>query len=111
MKIFINNFFDDMSLKPLYSLFNNVFNENIEIGNFENSDILFESVFGSNTLLYKKKWLYTFLFIGEPDRRLPLFLQNVIKDFSCVLKGKNENDVATNVINFPLYVFYSDIIL
>jgi hypothetical protein len=111
MKICIYNFFNDIDLNPFILLFNNVFNETIEYGNIENSDILFESIFGNNTLLYNKKWKYSFFFIGESDRRLPLFLQNGmnnkrLNDYSCILKGKSENDFG-NIINFPLYLFYS----
>jgi len=108
MKIFINNFFNDLDLSPFYKLFELTFNVNIELGNIENSDILLESVFGENTLLYHKKWLYSFLFIGESDRRNDkIFMKNklnIIKDYSCVLKGEKDNG---NVINFPLFVFYS----
>lgn len=113
MKVFFNNFFHDLDLSPFYCLFRNVFNENIETGTAENSDILFESCFGNNTLLYSKKWTYSFLFLGESDRRLPLFIENGLqnprlKDYSCILKGKSENDVnSTNTVNFPLFVFYS----
>jgi hypothetical protein len=102
-----------MDLSPFYKLFENIFNENIEIGTVENSDILFESVFGNDTLLYKKKWLYSFFFIGESDRRLSIFIENGLqnsrlKDYSCVLKGKSGNDKnSKNVINFPLFVLYS----
>jgi hypothetical protein len=113
MKLYLHNFFHDLDLSPFYNLFKNVFNEKIEPGTIENSDILFESVFGNNSLLYDKKWLYSFLFIGESDRRLCLFIKNGLnnprlKDYSCVLKGKSENDYKfTNVVNFPLYTFYS----
>lgn len=113
MKIYFNNFFNDFDLSPFFKLFQNVFNENIEIGTMENSDILFESVFGSGTLLYQKKWLYSFLFIGESDARLHIFLENGLKnvrlkDYTCILKGKSENDDSScNVINFPLFVLYS----
>ena len=111
MKICIHNFFHDVDLKPFMFLLNNIFNETIENGNIEDSDILFESIFGNKTLLYNKKWRYSFLFIGESDRRLPQFLynglnNNILKDYSCILKGKSENDMS-NVVNFPLYIFYS----
>jgi hypothetical protein len=113
MKIYLHNFFHDIDLSPFYNLFTDVFNEIIELGTIEDSDILFESIFGNNSLLYHKKWLYSFLFIGESDRRLPIFINNglnnpILKDYSCILKGKSENDYKfTNVVNFPLYVLYS----
>ena len=113
MKVYFNNFFHDIDLSPFIQLFQNVFNTNIETGTVNNSDILFESVFGNATMLYSKKWLYSFLFIGESDRRLSIFINNgmqnpIIKDYSCVLKGKSENDnLNKNVINFPLFLLYS----
>jgi hypothetical protein len=113
MKLYFNNFFHDQDLSTFFNLFKNVFNEPIEIGTFENSDILFESIFGENTLLYSKKWSYSFLFIGESDRRLSIFVRGGLgnarlKDYSCILKGKSKNDNnSLNVVNFPLYIFYS----
>ena len=112
MKICFNNFFNDMDLSPFFNLFKNVFNANIEIGDMEDSDILFESCFGSETLLYKKNWSYSFLFLGESDRRLSIFIEDGLqnprlKDYSCILKGKSENDRnSKNVVNFPLFVLY-----
>jgi len=109
MKIYFNLFFNDFDLSPFYILFKQTFNEKIELGSIEDSDILFESVFGENTKLYYKKWSYTFLFIGESDRRLPIFMNkrienDTLKDYSCVLKGEKDNN---NIINFPLFVLYS----
>ena len=78
--------------------------------NMEESDILFESVFGYHTKLYDKKWKYTLFFSGESDRRIwnsiikgsPRI--HTIQDYDCVLKGeKNHN----NVINLPLFAYYS----
>jgi hypothetical protein len=81
-----------------------VFNQNIELGTLDDSDILLESMFGKETYLYKKKWAYTFCFIGEADRRIPDIMKNkMFKDYSCVLKGELSHD---NIVNFPLFVFY-----
>jgi len=81
-----------------------VFNENIELGTLDDSDILLESMFGRETYLYKKKWRYTFCFIGEADRRVPeIMINRMFKDYSCVLKGELSNH---NIVNFPLFVFY-----
>ena len=105
MKIIFNNFFYDQDLSPFLFLFNLVFNEPIEMGTLEDSDILIESIFGHNTFLYEKKWSYSFCFIGESDRRIPIFKQNIrLKDYSCVLKGEINNN---NIVNFPLFVFYN----
>lgn len=110
MKIFLNTFFNDLDLSPFLCLFTNVYGTPCEFGDFSESDILLESVFGNNTAFYKKKWKHTFLFIGEADRRLPLFMpnrlhNNIPKDnYSCILKGEINN---ANVVNFPLFVFYT----
>ena len=106
MKIHLHNFFNDMDLSAFYRLFEQVFQEPIELGTAENSDILFVSVFGQRTLLYTKKWRYSFLFIGESDRRLSIFMGNrmhTIKDYSCVLKGEPDNG---KTVCFPLYLLY-----
>ena len=108
MKIHLHNFFNDMDLSAFYRLFELVFQEPIESGTVENSDILFESVFGQKTLLYTKKWRYSFLFIGESDRRLPIFMGNrmhTLKDYSCVLKGQEDNGTT---VCFPLYLLYAE---
>lgn len=107
MKICLNNFFHDLDLFPFYKLFECVFDEKIELGTLEDSDILVESVFGDNTFLYEKKWLFTFLFIGESDRRAAIFLESrlhTLNDYSCVLKGEKDRD---SIVNFPLFVLYS----
>jgi len=105
MKIIFNNFFYDQDLSPFLYLFKLVFNENMEIGTLADSDILIESIFGNDTFLYKKKWLHSFCFIGESDRRIPIFTKNnIFNDYSCVLKGEINNK---NIVNFPLFVFYN----
>ena len=76
-------------------LFKKVFNTNIELGNFEESDILLETIFENNTYLYKKKWAYSFLFSGESR------LNRIHKDYTCVLYGEKNHD---NIINVPLFI-------
>ena len=63
--------------------------------NFEESDILLESIFGSSTYLYAKKWKYSFLFSGESR------LNSWYKDYTCVLYGEKNHD---NIINIPLFI-------
>jgi hypothetical protein len=109
MKLYLNLFFNNLDLTFFYKIFEKTFNTKIELSTLEDSEILFESVFGNNTLLYHKKWVYTFLFIGESDRRLPAFMnnrliQNTFKHYSCVLKGELDNN---NIINVPLFTLYS----
>jgi len=109
MKLYLNNFFHDLDLTFFFKLFEKSFHTTIELSTFEDSDILLESVLGDTTLLYSKRWLYTVLFIGESERRLPGFIynrlvQNTFKDYSLILKGEMDNK---NIINVPLFVLYN----
>ena len=108
MKLFFNAIFHDLNLDFFLDILKNVFNEEIIRGSFEDSDILFESVFSAETIMYKKPWKYTFFFQGESDRRLPIFMKaridnNTLKDYSCILKGEQSN---ANIINLPLFPLY-----
>lgn len=77
------------------NLFKLVFNENIEIGNLEDSDILLETVYENNTKLFEKKWKYTFLYSGESR------LNNYYNNYSCVLCCKKNHN---KFINCPLFI-------
>lgn len=76
-------------------LFKKVFDTDIELGNFEESDILLETIFENNTYLYAKKWSYSFLFSGESR------LNKFHKDYTCILYGQKNHD---NIINVPLFI-------
>ena len=105
MKLHLHGFWNDDPIDFFVTLIQNVFECPIEVGSFEESEILFESVFGGGTRLYDKKWKYTFFYSGESDRRLPIFIGNrSIEGYSCVLKGEPNN---RNRINLPLFVYYS----
>ena len=104
MKVFVNGFWkgflegtDPVSVSVFLELLTYVFNEKVECGTFEESDVLLESLFLSKTCLMNKSWKYSFLFSGE-SRILPFY-----DKYTCVLYGvKNQQ----NIINCPLYVFY-----
>jgi len=107
MNIFFNNFWgsfiDENQHEIFILLFKYIFGQDICMGNYENSDVLIESVFGT-TVLNTKKWKYSFLFIGEPTRRVyTVDAFQHFSNYSCVLKGENNNK---NVVNFPLFVLY-----
>jgi hypothetical protein len=105
MKLHLHGFWNDDPIDFFVTLIQNVFECPIEVGSFEESEILFESVFGGGTRLYDKKWKYTFFYSGESDRRLPIFIGNrSIEGYSCILKGEPNN---RNRINLPLFVYYS----
>jgi hypothetical protein len=102
MKLFIHGFWDGFIEKTdpidisfFLNLFQKIFETDIEIGCFEESDILLESIFGSSTYLYAKKWKYSFLFSGESR------LNSWYKDYTCVLYGEKNHD---NIINIPLFI-------
>ena len=102
----------DWKISPLtyfLLLLEKTFNEKMELGTQDDSDILFESVFCKTTLLHYKQWKYTFLFTGESDRRiLHSILQSFdrINDFdkySCILG----NRIGGNNIILPFFSIYS----
>jgi len=102
MKLFVYGFWSGFIEKTnltnicfFIDLFQKVFDTEIELGTFEDSDILLETIFETNTFLYSKKWNYTFLFSGES--RLNAFY----KDYSCVLYGEKNHK---NIINIPLFM-------
>jgi hypothetical protein len=111
MKICFHGFWPDFLYSKHYhvfiQLFEKVFNDTIYLSNLNDSEVLVESVFSSDTLLYHKKWEYSFLFIGESTRRIwnnqEHFRKTTLKDYSCILKGEDNNK---NIINFPLFVLY-----
>ena len=80
-------------------LFEKVYGNNIEIGSFENSEILceFDMLLDSQSYVNSKKWKHTFLFSGESK------LQCNKKDYSCVLWMQKNHE---NVINIPLFIPY-----
>ena len=102
MKLFINGFWDGfiektnpVNISFFIHLFSSVFQENIEIGFLEESELLLESIFDNKTCLNYKKWKYTFLFSGESR------LNQWEKDYNCVLYGEKNH---LNIINLPLFI-------
>lgn len=104
MKVFIYGFWANFveKIDPVNSdffieLLSRVFNDTIEFGNKDDSDILLESIFTTDTFLYYKKWKYTFLFSGESR------LNKWQRDYDCVLYGEKNHG---NIINVPLFIPY-----
>lgn len=102
MKLFVYGFWsgfiektNPVDISFFIDLFTRVFNTSIEISNYEESDILLETIFENNTFLYSKKWKYTFLFSGESR------LNTWYKDYTCVLYGEKNH---SNIINVPLFI-------
>lgn len=119
MKIFVNGFWggfventDPVKFKFFKNLLENVFGEELQIGNLEESDILLESVFSGKTYINEKEWKYTFFFNGESQERiLTDTLKNnqcrlsQIQNYSCILTGKFTNN-SIKTINLPLFIPY-----
>ena len=105
MKICFNGWFSGffentnpgLTFNFFMKLFENVYNEHIEIGNLIDSEILCEFVFVKKTFLFNKKWKHTYLFSGESK------LNNNWEKYDCVLYGKNNQ---LNIINIPLFIPY-----
>jgi hypothetical protein len=102
MKLFVYGFWsgfidktNPVNISFFIELFKLVFNQEIELSNFDESDILLETIFDSNTYLFKKKWKYSFLFSGESR------LNNIYSNYSCVLYGERNHN---NIINVPLFI-------
>lgn len=120
MKVYFYGFWTDFNRKQFENKIDNrffidliqrLFNSNVTIGDtYKESDILIESVFSHDTLLYKKKWKYSFLFSGESDRRVWNSIIkgsnriNTMNDYSCILKGECSHN---NIINLPLFAYYN----
>lgn len=103
MKLYTHGFWkgflektDPVHVGFFIDLFEKVFNESIElVENLEQADILLESLFITNTLLFKKIYKYTFLFSGES--RLNIYSDH----YNCVLCSDFNNE---NRINVPLFI-------
>ena len=79
-------------------LLRNVYDEPIEIGTFETSDILVDNTQVNNSHRTKKVWRHTYLFSGES------YIREDFKEYDCVLYGKRTHD---NIVNCPLYIPYT----
>ena len=119
MKIFINGFWngfventDPNKFLFFQKIFELAFNEEFSVGNFNESDILFESVFSDKTYINDKKWKYTIFFNGESQERIiyDIFRNNKqrlfkIPDYNIILTGKFTNK-SIKTVNMPLFISY-----
>ena len=71
MKLFVYGFWsgfiektNPVNITFFIDLLKNVFNEEIELGDINESDILLETIFEKKTRLFDKQWKYSFLFSG-----------------------------------------------
>ena len=119
MKVFINGFWggfientDPNKFSFFQKIFESAFNEEISVGNFDESDILFESVFSDKTYITDKKWKYTIFFNGESQERIIVdtfknnrYRLSKIPDYNIILTGKFTNK-SIKTINTPLFISY-----
>ena len=104
MKVFVYGFWDGFLDKRdavhidfFKQLLGLVFGCEIEVGGFQDSEILLESIFSNNTALHSRPWKYSFLYSGESR------LNPWAAAYSCVLYGERNHD---NVVNLPLFLPY-----
>jgi hypothetical protein len=107
MKIYFNGWFGGFIDKTnpglhytfFLELFQKVYNENIEIGNLNDSNLLceFDMLVNSNSVVNYKKWHHTYLFSGES------YLKCNTNNYDCILWGTRNNK---NFINIPLFIAY-----
>lgn len=107
MKVFFNGWFDGfidktnpgLNYEFFLNLFEKVYNEGCEIGDYETSEILceFDMLLNSCSWVNVKKWKHTYLFSGES------YLRCNKKDYDCVLFSQRNHE---NTINVPLFIPY-----
>lgn len=119
MKIFINGFWDGFientdpnKFSFFQKIFELTFNQEITIGNFNDSDILFESVFSDKTYINDKNWKYTIFFNGESQERIITdhfknnrYRLSKISEYNIILTGKFTNK-SNKTVNTPLFIAY-----
>ena len=119
MKVFINGFWggfventDPNKFLFFQKIFELAFNEEILVGNFNESDILFESVFSDKTYINDKKWKYTIFFNGESQERIIIdtfknnrYRLSKIPEYNIILTGKFTNK-SIKTVNTPLFISY-----
>lgn len=104
MKVFVYGFWDGFLDKRdavhidfFKQLLGLVFGCEIEVGDFNESEILLESIFSNNTALHFRQWKYSFLYSGESR------LNPWAAAYSCVLYGERNRG---NIVNLPLFIPY-----
>jgi len=105
MKLFVYGFWSGFIEKTnsvhigfFQDLFQSVFNCEIILSNsVQESDILLETIFATDSQLDKKQWAYSFLFSGESK------LNDHASKYKCILWGERN---WANRINIPLFVPY-----
>jgi hypothetical protein len=119
MKVFVNGFWggfientDPNKFYFFQKIFETAFNEEITVGNFNESDILLESVFSDKTYINDKKWKYTIFFNGESQERIvyDTFKNNrhrlsKIPEYDVILTGKFTNK-SIKTVNTPVFICY-----
>jgi hypothetical protein len=103
MLVYFHNFWggfiektNPVNTRFFIDLLKRVFDEDVLIGTFDNSDILFETVYTTcDSVLSLKDWKYSFLFSGES------YCQN--GKYTAILKQSRSYE---NIIHCPLFVPY-----
>lgn len=104
IKVYFNGFWSGFHTgenavndKFFLELLRNVYNLEVIVGNFEDSEILIENTQVNDSLKKKKLWKHTYLFSGES------YIRQDKDEYDCVLYG---NRTHKNIVNVPLYIPY-----
>jgi len=115
MKLFVHGFWggfientDGIGIQLFLTLFSILYNTNVEIcSQFQDCEILFESVFSSETYLLRKEWKHTYLLNGESIQRTACFCgkarMNLFPKYTCIFSGQPKH---ANVVSLPLFIPY-----
>jgi hypothetical protein len=100
MIVYFHNFWDGFKDGTGYiflKILSDVFQESMEFGDLpDKSDILVETIFGSDFLVKKKEWKYTFLFSGES-----YYYPGDLIAYSCILGFTHTH---SNFVECPLFI-------
>lgn len=104
---FWNGFTENRHIQWFTNFFSKILKEDLVIGNINESNILVESLWKSESLIHTKKWKYTFLYSGE-GHYLNWFgnRQNPLEEYSCIL---GFNKTYSNYVCFPYFVLYTNL--
>jgi hypothetical protein len=115
MKIFVHGFWrgfventDGIGIKLFLIVFSLLYDTNVEVSsNYEECDLLIESVFSNDTYLFKKNWMHTYLLNGESSQNSSKFCGqdrvDLFPSYSCILSGEEKKQ---NTVSLPLFIPY-----
>lgn len=98
LRVYFHSFWPDfpqLTRQFFCETLSHIYNTPVIEGDYNNSDILLESVFGGS-VLKEKSWKHTYLFSGES------YLRENHADYTCIMSGESDTFSPNNVA-VPLY--------